>query len=362
MLNLDYIIVGALPLLERMYLEENLKRDGLMSVCSCAFGEPNGQVTLFVSGTGEGQKMSCRTQNAAEPSRLPAGSGIPADGFCPGSEPSRLPAERGILVSGDAGELLTAKRRGMAALGYSGKAADRVSALCGAAADPGRHDGQKETVCSERNTRQASLRMSSEPTDGLCADMYAEGLEEVDLRFLTRIWQRHHHLPWTILTTRRCVVKEFSMDDLDDLFALYAGEGMTDYIAPLYPYEQEMEYQRSYIECMYGFYGYGMWIVRDRADGSLIGRAGIECREELGGEPELGYVIGVPYQRKGYATEVCTAILAYAGEELSLPFINCLIEEGNIVSEHVALRLGFAPAGELFLDGKRMKKYRYRLF
>lgn len=85
-------------------------------------------------------------------------------------------------------------------------------------------------------------------------------------------------------------------------------------------------------------------------------------REQEERRRQLGYVIGVPYQRKGYATEVCTAILAYAGEELSLPFINCLIEEGNTVSEHVAQRLGFAPAGELLLDGKRMKKYRYRLF
>ena len=73
-------------------------------------------------------------------------------------------------------------------------------------------------------------------------------------------------------------------------------------------------------------------------------------------------MIGVPYQRKGYATEVCTAILDYAREELSLPFVNCLIEEGNLVSEHVAGRLGFAYEETLLVDGKRMKKYRYRLF
>ena len=70
------------------------------------------------------------------------------------------------------------------------------------------------------------------------------------------------------------MVKEFSMDYLDALFELYEGEGMTEYIEPLYPYEQEKEYQQAYIRHMYGFYGYGMWIVCDKNPGALIGRAG----------------------------------------------------------------------------------------
>lgn len=189
------------------------------------------------------------------------------------------------------------------------------------------------------------------------ADMYAEGLEEVGWDFLKHVYERHHHLPWTILTTERCVVREFSMEYLDELFELYAGEGMTDYIEPLYPYEKEREYQQAYIENMYRFYGYGMWIVCEKETGRLIGRAGVEHREELGGEPELGYAIGVPWQRKGYATEVCTAILSYVRDELGLPFVCCLIEEGNTVSEHLAKKLGLGWRDTLVLDGKKMRKY-----
>ena len=70
------------------------------------------------------------------------------------------------------------------------------------------------------------------------------------------------------------------MEYLDALFELYAGKGMTDYMEPLYPYEEEREYQQAYIEQMYRFYGYGMWIVCDRNTGELIGRAGVEHREE----------------------------------------------------------------------------------
>ena len=188
-------------------------------------------------------------------------------------------------------------------------------------------------------------------------DMYVEGFEEVDVRFLQHVYERHHQIPWTILETERCIVKEFSMEYLDALFELYAGEGMTEFIDPLYPYEQEKEYQQAYIDHMYAFYGYGMWIVCDKETGRLIGRAGVEHREELGDEIELGYAIGTPYQRQGYATEVCEAILTYAKEELRMTSVCCLIDEGNEVSEHIAQKLGFTLEGVIQLQGKPMKKY-----
>ena len=157
-------------------------------------------------------------------------------------------------------------------------------------------------------------------------------------------------------------LEEFSMEYLDALFELYAGKGMTDYMEPLYPYEEEREYQQAYIEQMYRFYGYGMWIVCDRNTGELIGRAGVEHREELGGELELGYAIGVPWQRQGYATEVCSAILTYVKEELMLPSVSCLIEEGNVVSEHLAQKLGFHYCETVQIDGKQMRKYKVAFY
>ena len=39
--------------------------------------------------------------------------------------------------------------------------------------------------------------------------------------FLEKVYQRYHRIPWTILETERCVVRELSLDDLDALFELY---------------------------------------------------------------------------------------------------------------------------------------------
>ena len=136
-----------------------------------------------------------------------------------------------------------------------------------------------------------------------------EGFEEVDGSFFERVWQRHNGIPWTILETERLIVRELTLDDMDALFELYSYEGMTDYMEGLYPYEEEYAYQKAYIESMYGFFGYGMWLVFEKESKKLVGRAGVEHREALDGELELGYAIGTPWQGRGYATEVCEGII-----------------------------------------------------
>lgn len=189
-------------------------------------------------------------------------------------------------------------------------------------------------------------------------DMIVEGLEEVDADFLEKIYQRHHRIPWTILETERCVVRELSLEDLDALFSLYADEEMDKYTESLYPYEEEKEFQRVYIENMYRFFGYGMWLVFLKETGELIGRAGLEHREyHEETELELGYLIGKSYQGKGYATEVCKAIVAYARENTYFERINCVIEAGNTPSIALAEKLGFVHIEDYELDKKRMHRY-----
>lgn len=314
MLKLNYIIIGTLPEKQEKYLEENLKEEQAQSK------------GIHVIALGEGKE-------SAERLRL-------------------FLAKESLLISGEEKELAAAGRLGMAALGYLPEEGQKTSEETRDIAQGTGMEMSKSSCASPGIHKEAEGA-----ADGGKADMYAEGFEEIGLTFLRHVYERHHHIPWTILETKRCVVREFSMEYLDELFALYEGEGMTDYIEPLYPYEEEKAYQEAYIEYMYGFYGYGMWLVCDKKTGKLIGRAGVEHREELGGAMELGYAIGVPYQRQGYAMEVCRAILDYARDELQMTEINCLIEEGNTVSERFAEKLGFSLRNSLVLDGKNMKRY-----
>ena len=191
----------------------------------------------------------------------------------------------------------------------------------------------------------------------LRADMVAEGFEEVDFLFLEHVYERHHGIPWTILETARLLVRELSLSDLDALFEMYAEKGMTDYMEGLYPYEKEKEYQEAYIENMYHFYGYGMWLVFEKQTGKLAGRAGLEHREELLSDLELGYAIRTSCQRQGYAYEVCSAILSYAKTELLAEKVHCLIEPGNKASAKLAEKLEFHNTGSRFINGTEMLDY-----
>ncbi|MGN0352523.1 MAG: GNAT family N-acetyltransferase [Roseburia sp.] len=185
-------------------------------------------------------------------------------------------------------------------------------------------------------------------------DLIVENLEDIEPEMLYQQIQREAGIPWTILETERLVVREFQMSDLDELFHLYEGKGMTDYMEPLYSYEKEKEYQQAYITYMYRYYGYGMWLVFEKESGKLIGRAGIEHREEFKGELELGYAIGTSYQRKGYATEVCLAIMEYCKEYLGVQQLFCMIEVENKASIALAEKIGFVLEKECMNEGKRM--------
>lgn len=219
-----------------------------------------------------------------------------------------------------------------------------------------------ETILWGKSLNIATLayenpNICGQPLSGV--EMIVEGFEEVNADFLEKAWQRYHHLPWIIAVTERCVIRELTLADMEALFELYSDEEVCRFTENLFDMEEETDYQRAYINNMYRYFGYGIWLVFHKETGELIGRAGLEHREyheEL--ELELGYLIGTKYQRKGYATEVCRAIVEYAKEEICALGVNCLIEEENTASIALAKKLGFEFIEYFQANGKEMLRFR----
>ena len=69
-------------------------------------------------------------------------------------------------------------------------------------------------------------------------------------------------------------------------------------------------------------------------------------------EPEIGFIIGVPWQRKGYAEEVCRAILNYGREVLGFGVIQAFVRPGNDASLKLCRKLGFHDIGVEELEGE----------
>ena len=168
-----------------------------------------------------------------------------------------------------------------------------------------------------------------------------ENISELDFDYMEKVYRRYVDIPWEILTTKRCLVRETCVEDLDALYEIYADPSVTKYTEGLYPERAKEEaYLKDYTENMYYFYNYGVWTICDRATGQVIGRAGFSNREGYE-DPELGFVIGVPWQRHGYATEVCEALLQYGKSELGFERFQMLVMPENTVSLHLAEKLRF---------------------
>ena len=141
------------------------------------------------------------------------------------------------------------------------------------------------------------------------------------------------------------------MEDVDEFYRIYREPSITYYMENLFEQpDMEKAYIKNYIRQVYGFYGYGLWTVLLKETGQVIGRAGLSVRDgyEL---PELGFVIETSQQRKGYAYEVCKAILNYTKEELQFGAVQALVQEENKASVSLLNRLGFTYREKVYEEG-----------
>lgn len=221
----------------------------------------------------------------------------------------------------------------------------------------------RQTRCREASQRDIPflyyLHMDNQKESIGAAPYAIMSLQDIMLPELEKVYQRFRNIPWTILETERCIVREIAEDDLEELYVVYEDPSISRYTEGLYEdKEQERAYIRDYIRQVYGFCGYGVWAIIHKETGQMIGRAGLSCREGFE-DPELGYVIAEPYQRKGYGTEVCQAILDYAFTELTFTQVRVLLQQENEASLGLCLKLGFQKDRAIEIDGKWMQQYVY---
>ncbi|SDB21615.1 Protein N-acetyltransferase, RimJ/RimL family [Pseudobutyrivibrio sp. YE44] len=184
---------------------------------------------------------------------------------------------------------------------------------------------------------------SDDDSSQLRCDYILMDVDDIDDYVFERVYRRCKGIPWDISDTARTYIREFSMEDLDDLFELYAKPDMTDYMEPLFEYEKEKDYQANYIEYIYKLYDFGMWLIYDKITNRLIGRAGIEVREtcQEEGQAELGFCIASDRWGQGLAYEVCSEIIRLAKEEYGLSSLIARCDPNNKASRGLLEKLGF---------------------
>jgi ribosomal-protein-alanine N-acetyltransferase len=91
-------------------------------------------------------------------------------------------------------------------------------------------------------------------------------------------------------------------------------------------------------------HGLGIWSVRDRHGGELLGHSGLLLNEPP--EVELIYAFARSGWGRGFATEAASCLIDYAFTHRRLDHLNALVFPENIASRRVLEKLGFVRAGE----------------
>ena len=167
----------------------------------------------------------------------------------------------------------------------------------------------------------------------------------VDRDSLVKIWQRQRRLPWTILETARCVVREFVPEDLEAIRALYDEEAERFLEAPSEDTEKERKILEAYIDRVYRLCGYGHWAVISRQTGELIGRIGFSFPKASAPGPvpdaSFGYLLHKDRRGRGIAREVCAALLEYGFSQLGFETVGADAEAANAASVKILQSFGF---------------------
>ena len=183
------------------------------------------------------------------------------------------------------------------------------------------------------------------------------GWEAFNAKEILDAYLRVTHATRTILETDRLIIRESTVDDVDEFYRIYAEEGITDYTEELFKDpEDEKHYMQNYIREIYGFYGFGVWTLVLKETGKVIGRAGISVRDGFD-EPEIGYVLEKKYHRQGLAYEACSAIIDYFKENYSFERIMALSEAENVAGNGLLKKLGFEYECDVKERGRFYQKY-----
>ena len=140
------------------------------------------------------------------------------------------------------------------------------------------------------------------------------------------------------IETARLYLRQFTPDDLDDLYRIYSDPEIMKYITGV----RSREATEIAIHTMLKRWeenNFGMWAVVHKIDRKMIGRCGLGFLDRTS-EVELGYVLDKVYWNQGLATEASFASLNYGFEILQLDRIVAIARPENIASQRVIQKVG----------------------
>jgi len=145
-----------------------------------------------------------------------------------------------------------------------------------------------------------------------------------------------------VIETERLVLRDLTIEDLDELAALYADPRVRQYFPDgTLTRGQTLKELEWIINVYYVTYGYGLWAVILKESGELVGRCGLLPWEIDGRtEVEVAYLLGTRWWGRGLATEAAIGIVEFAFGTLPVDRLIAMVDPLNEASRNVATKVG----------------------
>ncbi len=163
-----------------------------------------------------------------------------------------------------------------------------------------------------------------------------------------------------VAETPRLILRQLTLDDLDDLVAIYTYPAVMKFFDSTYTYtyENRKQWLEERVFKCYKQRGWGLWATIYKMDNKLIGRCGlipqlVDGQEEV----EIGYLLAKEHWGMGLATEAACISRDYGFEKLRANRLISLIDPDNIASQKVANKVGLTYEKDTYMWNKTVRIY-----
>ena len=143
------------------------------------------------------------------------------------------------------------------------------------------------------------------------------------------------------IETERLVVTEFSVENAAFVIELVNDPAWIEFIGDrgVSTLDDAREYILHKLQKSYQEFGFGMWLVQRKADGTPIGMCGLLKREYLD-DHDIGFSFLPAFRGQGYAFESASAVIEYGKEALGIKRLVGFVLAVNQKSVSLLKKLG----------------------
>ena len=151
--------------------------------------------------------------------------------------------------------------------------------------------------------------------------------------------------PFEILTDR-LVLRPPTAADAPDMAAIFGDLRVMRWLGRTEPETGEQILKRATRhEDLFSTVGYGMFLVRRRDTGELVGDCGGMAVALRGPETEIGWRFAPAHWGHGYATEAARAVVRHFFTTTEIDHLIAVTRHTNVASQRVMQRLGMTDRG-----------------